>query len=438
MKKIAILTDFLDLDMQYGLVPAVLNQLITLKGKGYDPHLFVVEGTENEEIAPSIKLLPEGIKVKPLVPFMHLYDYQYGTKEQKHSVSPLGEKVGNKPAKTNLKKQVKLAQKCLEEELSQYDIVIEHDMLYQTWKIPYNQAIRNIGKNHPGIKWVHWCHSAPSARPHNLPYPHDLRFTPMPNSTWVTMNDAMRSGFALQYSVPIDKVKTIYHTIDYPAHRRFHPLSTEIWKTHQLWKPELIVVAVSRFDHARAKGNYDVAEFVRELKKLTSVQLIYVNSWSHTDKAKKAIEQMKEIVPDAVFTSEFGKDYETGVPHEVVVDMFDLANIYLLPSQSETFSFTMAEAALGKNLLAVNADLSPLVELMPLEVATHIPWGSDWGGEQVKRNYQPNKELFMYDRAKELYEEYKKNRSLLAHRRALRTFSPEAVWDKQYKPLIED
>ena len=435
MKKIAILTDFLDLDMQYGLVPAVLNQLITLKGKGYDPHLFVVEGTENEEIAPSIKLLPEGITVKPLVPFMHLYDYQLGKKEQTHKVSPIGEH--GTPSKTNLKKQIALAEELLEPELKEYDIVIEHDMLYQTWKIPYNQAIRNIGKKHPAIKWIHWCHSAPSARPHSLSYPHDLRFLPMPNSVWVTMNESMRQGFALQYDTSMENVKSIYHTIDYPTYRGFHPLSVEIWNKHQLWKPEIIVVAVSRFDHARAKGMYDVAELVRELKKLINVKLIYVNSWSSNEQAKKEIQNLKKMVPDAIFTSEFGKQYENGVPHEVVRDMYDLSNVHIMASQSETFSFTMVEAALGKNLLLINEDLKPLTEIMPPESAMRAVFGSDWGGSKVSRDYQPNKQVYMYDRAKEIYQAYMENKALRAHRYAIQTYSPEAVWESQYKELIE-
>ena len=432
MKKIAVLTDFLAFDMQYGLVPAVLNQLRTLQEQGYDPHLYVVEGTEHEE---SMKLVPEGITVKPLVPFMHLFDYQLGTKEQTHKVTPIGEH--GTPSKTNFKKQVALAEELLEKELSEYDVVIEHDMLYQTWKLPYNQALRNIGKRHPHIKWVHWCHSAPSARPHKIDYPHTLRFSPMPNSVWVTMNDAMRSGFALQYDVSIGDVKAVYHAIDFPTHKRFHPLSTEIWKKHRLWEPELIVIAISRFDHAKAKGNYDVAEFVKELKKFTSVQLIYVNSWSGTTQARQVIKELRGIVPDAVFTSEFGKQYLNGVPHEVVVDLLDVSNVYILPSQSETFSFTMAEAALGKNLMVINADLQPLVELMPDNVAKHVGWGADWGGERITRNYQPSKELYIYECAKEAYGEYVSNRPLKAHRHAIRSFSPEVVWETQYKPLIE-
>ena len=432
MKKIAVLTDFLAFDMQYGLVPAVLNQLRTLQENGYDPHLFVVEGTEYE---PSMGLVPEGITVKPLVPFMHLYDYQLGTREQKHKVTPVGEH--GEPSKTNFQKQVKYTEEVLEEELTQYNIVIEHDILYQTWKLPYNQALRNIAKRNPNIKWIHWCHSAPSERPHKLKYPHTLRFTAMTNSKWVTMNEAMRSGFALQYDTSIENVKAVYHAIDYPTLRKFHPLATEIWKKHKLWEPELVVVAISRFDHARAKGNYDVAEFVRELKKFTTVQLIYVNSWSGPNQAQQVIKELKEIVPDAIFTSEFGKQYLNGVPHEVVINLLDCANVYILPSQSETFSFTMAEAALTKNLLVINEDLQPLVELMPDKYAKHVGWGADWGGERVNRDYKPDKQLYMYDRAKEVYTEYRSNRPLKAQRHAIQTFSPEVVWEKQYKPLIE-
>ena len=433
--RIAVLTDFQDFNMQYGLVPAVINQLQTLKSQGYDPDLFVVEGTESIEITPTLKLLPKDIPLKPFMPFMHLFDYQLGTKEQKHNIGPLGEH--GSPSKTNFKKQVKLTEEVLEPELSKYDLVIEHDILYQTWKLPYNQAIRNIAKRHPHIRWVHWCHSAPSARPHNLEYPHTLRFTSMPNSVWVTMNEAMRSGFALQYDTSIENIKTVYHAIDYPSLRRFHPLSTELWRKHELWKPEIIVCAVSRFDHARAKGMYDVAELVKELEKLTSVQLIYVNSWSHTKDAKNHIKNLKNIVPSAIFTSESGKEYEAGVPHEVVVDMYDISNIHIMASQSETFSFTTAEAALGKNLMVVNGDLTPLVELFPETVAKHVAFGSDWGGTLTKRNYQPNKQLYMYDRAKEIYEDYLNNKSLLAQRHAIQSFSPEAVWENQYKTLIE-
>ena len=251
------------------------------------------------------------------------------------------------------------------------------------------------------------------------------------------MNEAMRSGFALQYGVPISNVKTVYHAIDYPNHRRFHELSTEIWNKHQLWKPDLIVTFISRFDHARAKGVFDVAEFVVELKKLINTQLIYVNSWSQTDKAKQHIVELRKIVPDAIFTSEFDKKYENGVPHKVVVDMLDLSSVFIIPSKSETFSFTMAEAALGKNYLVVNKNLKPLVELMPEEYAKHVPWESDWGGELITENYAPSKQLYMYERAKEVYQDYLNNKALRAHRRAIQTFSPEAVWDKQYKPLIE-
>lgn len=437
MKKIAILTDFLQFDMQYGLVPAVMNQLITLKKNGYDPHLFTVEGTDKGKINPTLDLLPKWVKHKAVVPFMHLFDYHLGTTEQKKHVSPLGiYKPGGKPD-TNFRKQVKLAYQSLEPELKEYDTVIEHDMLYQTWKLPYNQAIRDVGAKHPDIKWLHWCHSAPSARPHKLTYPHTLRFSHMPNSIWVSMNDSMRAGFALQYDTNISNTATVYHAIDYPKLRRFHPLSARIWEEHQLWKPEVIVTSISRFDHARAKGVYEVAELVREIEKLATTQLIYVNSWSGTDDAKEHIRNIRDIVPSAIFTSEFGKEYENGVPHEVVVDLLDVSNIHIMASSSETFSFTTAEAALGKNDLVLNKNLKPLVELFPESCAKYIPWMTDWGGEKITETYNPTKQAYMYERAKEIIKRYRDNHALRGHRHAIQNFSPEAVWEKQYKPLIE-
>jgi hypothetical protein len=132
-----------------------------------------------------------------------------------------------------------------------------------------------------------------------------------------------------------------------------------------------------------------------------------------------------------------GKQYRQGVPNEVVIDMLDVSSIYIHASESETFSFTTMEAAFRKNYLVVNKNLKPLTELMPFHCAKPVPWKSDWGGEEIKENYQPDKQLYMYDRAKEIYQDYLDNRVLRAHRHAIQTFSPEAVWEKQYKPLVE-
>ena len=431
MKKIAVLTDFLDFPMQYGVVPAVLNQLRVLKRLGYDPHLLVVEGTNNE---PSMSLVPEGITVKPVVPFIHLYDYQLGTQVQEHNVTPIGEH--HEPRnKTHLKKQIKYCEEMLEPILKEYDIVIEHDILFQTWKIPYNHAIRNIAERTPQIQWIHWCHSAPSIPPDEIKYPHTLRFTPMPNSIWVTMNEAQRAGFARQYQVPISQVKAVPHPIDIPKHYRFHELSKRMWDEYELWRDELIVVCVTRFDHAKQKGAYKVAEFVSELRKFASTRLIYVNSWSNTKGAEHHIKQLRNIIPDAIFTSEQGKEYQNGVPHEVVVDMLHISNIHIMASSAETYSFTLMEAALGKNLIAMNGLLKSITYLMPDSCAMYVPWYVDCGGEKITPEYNPSEQRFMYDRAKELYEEYIRNKALKAHRHVIRNYSSEAVM-LHYRALL--
>lgn len=181
MKKVAVLTDFTYLPQQYGLVPAVLSQLRMMLKNGLKPDLIVMEGFENHE---DVKKVPDGVEVKSLIPFMHLFDYQFGTVEQKHPVGPIGEKPEDRPAITNFKKQVELIVTYLEPELPKYDVIITHDIMFQTWKLIHNQAVREIAKRHPDLKWLHWCHSGPQPRPDRLTFPHTLRFTGMNNALW--------------------------------------------------------------------------------------------------------------------------------------------------------------------------------------------------------------------------------------------------------------
>ena len=81
MKKVAVLTTFMDLPSGYGLVPVVLSQLKMLVENGYTPGFFVVKGFEKHVDA---KRVPKGVELKPFVPFMHLFDYE--VKEQKPEI----------------------------------------------------------------------------------------------------------------------------------------------------------------------------------------------------------------------------------------------------------------------------------------------------------------------------------------------------------------
>lgn len=439
--KVAVLTDFTYLPPQYGLVPVVQAQLDLLLKHNVETTLIVMEGFKNDKDAVKI---PKEVKVVQGVPFMHLFDYALGTPEQENAVGPIGEPPSEGvPAKTNMKKQVALTTEYLEQCLPGHDAVITHDILYQTWKIPINQAVRNVGEKHPDIKWIHWCHSAPQPRPDIVKYPDTLRFTPMPNSVWVAPNQAMASGFAKQYNVGIDRVKVVYHAVDLAAFYGLHPMSVELIEKHDLLSPEVLIVMPTRLDHYKGKRIDKIALLAAQLNKMVPTKLLYLNSWSSDERSKAAVADIRGVAEkngmdakNVIFSSDMGKGYASGVPRQVVKDMLMIANVFIMASESETFSLITAEAALTKNLLVLNDDLEMMHELYDGN-ARYVPFGSDWGGLRTSRNYAPNEESFMADRAKDLLDELHACKPLMAHRHALRTFTEKYIWEHQLRLLLE-
>ncbi len=435
--KIAILTTFEKLPPQYPLTSVVLNQLRTLVKYGYTPALFTFESFPNLE---DVNKLPDGIDLKPCLPFMHLYDYQVGTKEQKHSIGPIGEH--GTPSTTNFKKQVALIIEYLEDELCKYDIVITHDIMMQGWFLIHNAAIREIAGRHPHIKWIHWMHSEPLVRPTKIDYPQSLRFTPMVNSVYVTMNEQMRSTFAIMLDAPKNYVKCVYHAADAEEYYSLHPATIELLKKHDLFSPDVVCVWPVRFDQPGAKQLEKAIYFVGQMNKIGSAKLVFANSWSKDREElianlRKTAQKWGLSQENLVFTSELGKKYVNGVPRQVVHNLFEIGNLFILPSKCETFSLVMLEAALSKNYIVLNEDLAISRELMGDNV-DYIGFGSHCNMKIVNRKYEPDEKQFLLEQAQRVYSEMKLCKPLMAHKRALRHFSEQYIWETQFKPLIEE
>lgn len=435
--KIAILTTFEKLPPQYPITSVVLNQLRTLVKYGYSPTLFTFESFPNLE---DVNKLPDGVDLKPCVPFMHLYDYQVGTKEQKQSIGPIGEH-GN-PSKTNFKKQVALIIEYLEDELCKYDVVITHDIMLQGWFLIHNAAIREIASRHPHIRWIHWMHSEPLAKPAKLDYPQILRFTPMKNSVYVTMNEQMRSTFAIMLDVPKDSVKRVYHAADAEEYYNLHPITIELLKKHDLFRPDVVCVWPVRFDQPGAKQLEKAIYFIGQMNKIGSAKLVFANSWSRD--REPLITHLRKIAElwglsneNLIFTSELSKKYVDGVPRQVVHNLFEIGNLFILPSKCETFSLIMLEAALSKNYMVLNEDLDISRELMG-DNADYIGFGSHCNMKIVERRYEPDEKQFLLEQAQRVYTEIRACKPLMAHKHALRRFSEQWIFENQLKPLLEE
>jgi len=459
MKRVAVLTTFMDLPSGYGLVPVVLSQLKMLVENGYRPGFFVIEGFERHVDA---KRVPEGVEIKPLVPFMHLFDYEPGTKRQKNHVDGKGQYGGRgNPPKTNLDKQINLLVDRLDSELAKYDVVITHDIVFQTWFIPHNAAIRKIAENHPEIRWIHWLHSGPSPPPKDITFPHNLRFSGMPNSVWVSPNNTMAAKFAEMYNVPLKRIKTVYHVFDPVRFFDMHDWSVELMKTYDLLGPDILCVWATRIDHPEGKGMFKAMRLLGSLNKFCDAKMLFLNSWSNSPNAKKNIERIRKEaitwgVPEEnlIFSSEMGEEWERGVPWKVVRDMLFIANVFIFPSQTETFSFAMLEAAVTKNMLVLNEDLGVMTELAE-DRAEYFKAGAEWGGTKWTTTYQPDEETYWKEKAEKLVArlglisytcehcgkslgKFGAFKPLMQARHVLKTYNMDWIWKNQLEPLIEE
>ena len=443
MNQLAILTTFMDLPRSYGLVPVVLNQLRCLVDHDVKPALFVQEGFERHADA---ALIPEGVEIKPYVPFLHLFHYFPNTKKQTHDVPAKGKHRSCCPfaPTTNFDRQVKSIEDMLEPELCKYQTVITHDIVFQIAFLVHNQAIRNIAARHPEMRWIHWCHSGPDQKPQKLEYPHTLRFTGMTNSVWICPNQSMRQQFAFMYDVPIKRVRTVYHIFDVQDFFDMHPFSRQLINKHSLLDCDVLCVWPTRIDDVAGKGIDKAVWLIGAMNKLCDAKLVFLNSWSNSPKARETIQNLRKVASEwglpeenLVFSSAEGAAWELGVPRKVVQDLMQIANLYVMPSQSETFSYAMLEAAMCKNLLVLNDNLDVMHELAA-DNAYYLPSEAEWGGQKWTINYNPHPQAVYMDHAQKILELIRGNKILLQHRRALSHYTSEWVWKNQLEPLLND
>lgn len=455
--RVAVLTTFRSLPSGYGLVPVVLAQLKTLVKHGYTP-TYIAE--ENFGRHPDRERLPPGIVFKPILPSTHLYDYLPGSKLQAHDVDGKGmhTKEGNL---TNFRNQVQYIVEGLESELSQHDVVITHDIIFQTWFVPHNAAIREIGKRHPKIRWLHWLHSGPSARPTPVEYPHTLRHSGMHNSYLISPNETMVGKFAEMYNVEPDRVRVVYHTFDPVRFFDMHPWSVQLIEKHDLYTPDVLAVWATRIDHPEAKGIRQVLHLIARMNERVDARILFLNSWSNNPEAKATIKRLRVqaegygLPPERVmFSSEMGKEWERGVPWKVVRDMYWIGNVFAFGSKTETFSFGMIEAGVTKNMLILNSDLKVMSELAGNR-AEYFQTGSEWGGVRTDVTYDAGEEEYMRGMAekflaklgfltytcehcdKPLEVGFGWYKPLMQSRHILRTYQDEWIWENQLQPLIE-
>ena len=427
-RRVAILTSFTGWDSTYSLCRIVDEQIRMLVGSGYKPVVIVKAGFRPEEMF----ALPE-VELRFITPFP--------------ASNYIGEAVD-----TSFKQDVEVLKKELIENLKDVDVVLTHDLIYQPESLKINFAARQAIKedDHVSkIRWLHWIHSAtgPETLGKELQQGDtyfEIVSQKFPNSFVIFPNAYSIPRVARAFGYEEDEVKVVPHSTNLPGLCGWDPLMIKLAMEKNMLSADAIAVYPIRLD--RGKQVEVVIKIMAQLKKLNYVVRVIIPDFHSTGGDKVTYrEDLKKIALDwglndfdLTFTSEFHESWKTNVPHKVIHDLFELSNVFILPSKSETYSLIAQEAGLLGNLLVLNHDFAPFRDIYGPN-AIYKQFSSNIGFDgldgEITTTYGDEKGYY-HDVAMRIKYELENNIVLAQQKRLRKERSPLAVFRNYLEPLL--
>ena len=413
---IGVLTTFYEFNSSYSLCSVVESQLVSLVKYGYPTVLFVLDNFKGDD------KVPKEVEIRKAVPQFYLTDY-----------------ANNQEVGKEFEGQVERVYKALKEHTKDIDIIIQHDLIFQGWFLPYAAAIHKFAKESK-IKWFHWIHSVPNFPPANLGEPHIFRYRLPENSKLVYLNNFHIIRVAESYGLFPKDVRVVYNPVDPRLFWNLHPLVKSLIEKYDLLSADLIqTYPLSTPRMVSGKGLHTAIDIFSKLKQQNKkVRLIICNAHANAKQEQQLIvdtllyaSQRNLNAGEVIFTSlEDSPLYELGVPREVVSQFFLLSNLFIFPSQSENCSLILLEAMLSKNLLILN-DNVPSMREFGKENALYFKFGSI--DDRVSYD---DKEKFMEDIAKIIISEFSTNKVLRSNAELKQNFSYDTIFKRMIEPLF--
>lgn len=351
MAKVAIITTFQEFNSWYSLTGIVRDQIRMLTEFGNEVFLFVNEkykGDGTEFDIPNLTLIKG-------VPFTHLIDYT--------SVNDLTEEhqdIANKTCENlfNILTEFNI------------EIVFTHDIIFLGWSLPYALGIQKVSPRLPKIAWLHWIHSIPTAM---KDWWYLAKYGPNHKIVYPNSTDKVRVAEA--YRAPSTSVRVIPHIKDIRTMFNFGIVTKAIIDTvPALMQADVVQIypaSSDRFEYKRVADVMAIMGFIKSLGH--SVCLFIANQWATTAKHYANIQDYMEkgryygLEPgkDLIFSSileEF--DFKVGVPSDVLNQLMMLSNLFVFPTDHETFGLVLPEVSLASGALCVlNRSLHMQIEI---------------------------------------------------------------------------
>lgn len=420
-RKIYLLTNFAGYLKSYSPIIVVSQQIQMFKRAGYEPVLITSEGWNPPE---------ESI---------------FSTVETKRLSSV---NIDGTTVDQAFEDDVDLLFDELSEILEDKSIVFTHDLIFLPDYVKLNVAARRLTELRPSLEWVHLIHSATA--PGRLIEERamygdkykELLNSKFPNSTVIYPNAYDIPRVAQNYSYEENEIVEVPHSTN-PV-EGMSRIVQRLYDELELWRPEVLMVYPLRLD----RGKYAEADIYImagcKANNMTS-HVVFCDFQSTGGDKVDYREDLKRLseelgVSDRVtFLSEFDESASMEVPHEVVLELFTLSNVFALPSKSETYSLIAQEAMLKGNLCLLNQDFAPFRQIYGKNALYKQFEGANIGFDgldgEINTTHDPIDEYYRGIASNIKY--YLENEKVIRAKTWVRTQrNPDYVFRKYVEPLL--
>lgn len=429
MRKVAIITNFINYDPAFSLCRVVANQIRMLTAHGYQPRVIVREGFEDEKHD-----FPDGASWWSVDPGPQSQINEAGTKHAVIFTDASGGEIDS------LTDQLRLA-------LDGYDVVITHDLIYHAGQWKYHVACRRLALERPELRWLHWVHSAtPMAPKHEIgPFRReiDANFGHFPHSKLVAFHAEEAERKAIQLKFRKEDAVIIPNPVDFTAdYDEAARLAIDgFGRWGGLWGADAVGVYPCRLD--RGKQPHMMLEIFAQLRQRKwDARCIVIDFHSLGGDKPIYRDEMEHWAWEhdlpVLFTSNLpleGAKY--CISHKAVMDLLEFSDVLVQPSLSETDSIIVVEAAWKRSLLLLNFDLPRFRLYQPYALfgkfSSNIDVTSGLDGQTITE--YDNRDAYMSDVAASIAYRLRNDPALALHRQVRKERNLGAVWERMWEVI---
>lgn len=270
--------------------------------------------------------------------------------------------------------------------------------------------------------------------------PFSARFTDLPRTKFVYPTHSGIPALAKQYQVPEGRCAVVYNTL--PLLESLPPETQVVARAAALMRAELLIVYPARLTPGKRfeKVAALAGAIQSETECTTKVVFCDFPSADIPSPVYKAMIRREGrhfglAEEDMVFTSDLG--YPDGFPRQGVFGLFQLSNLYICPSYSESFGLTVLEAASRGNFLVLNEAVPALKELGESLGAYFLRWDARNFGYDTHEKYTPSEQAYYQEHGRIIVNRMREDPSLHAKTLARTRYDPHWIFENQLLPLLE-